>query len=138
MDICLCESRRTRVPARNAIDGFRRGGYAARREDAERPKMKSILGALAAFAALAGYAAAYAYALRPGATWLDGQWLFLAALPYNWTLWRLVGDSNFSPDSLLSLVSALAFDLALAYLAGAVIEALARALWRFTRARSRA
>ena len=95
--------------------------------------MKSILGLFAALCAAAAFAVAYALSVRPGATWLDGQWLFAVALPFNWTMLRLTGESNFSPDAPRQLAAALAFDFALAYLAGALIEALLRGAWRMLR-----
>lgn len=95
--------------------------------------MKSILGLVAALSAAAAFAAAYGVSVRPGATWIDAQWLFLAALPYNWTVLRLAGESNFSPDSPAQIAAALLFDAALAYLAGALVEALLRFVWRLLR-----
>lgn len=97
------------------------------------PGMKSILGLLAALCAGGGFAVAYALSVRPGAGWLDGQWLFAVALPYNWTMLRLMGESNFSPDAPRQLAAALVFDVALAYFAGALVEALLRGAWRILR-----
>jgi hypothetical protein len=91
---------------------------------------------LSAMAALA-FGFAYWLAVRPNTGWLDGQWLFLAALPYTWTLLQLRGAVDFSPDAPLEVVAALAFDVALAYLAGAVFGTLARQLRRLA-LRSRA
>ena len=96
-------------------------------------RMKSILGLIAALCAAAAYAAAWAMSVRPGASWLDAQWLFLAALPYNWAMLRATGESKFSPDAPLQIVAALLFDAAFAYLAGALAEALARAVLRLLR-----
>jgi hypothetical protein len=95
--------------------------------------MKSILGLLAALCVAAAFALAYGLFVRPGASWIDGQWLFAVALPYNWTMLRLTGESNFSPDASGQLVAALGFDLALAYFAGALAEALLRGAWRLLR-----
>ncbi|HXT06246.1 MAG TPA: hypothetical protein VN715_04840 [Roseiarcus sp.] len=95
--------------------------------------MKSILGLVAALCVAAAFAIAYEISVRPGANWLDGQWLFLAALPYNWTMLRLVGESNFSPDAPLQLAAASLFDVTLAYLVGALVEALLRLVWRLLR-----
>jgi hypothetical protein len=95
--------------------------------------MKSILGLLAALCAAGAFALAYAEYVRPGASWLDGQWLFAVALPYNWALLRLTGESNFSPDAPGQLAAALIFDLALAFFAGALVEALLRGAWRLVR-----
>jgi hypothetical protein len=96
-------------------------------------RMKSILGLLVALCAAAAFAFAYAQAVRPGASWLDGQWLFAVALPFNWTMLRFTGESNFSPDAPGQLAAALAFDVALAYLGGALVEALLRGAWRLLR-----
>jgi hypothetical protein len=95
--------------------------------------MKSILGLAAAFCAAAAFAVAYGMSVRPGAGWLDGQWLFLVALPYNWTMLRVAGESNFSPDAPAQLAAALLFDVAIAFVAGALVEALARQAWRLVR-----
>lgn len=93
--------------------------------------MKSILGVLAALLAAAAFGLAYYFAVRPGAGWLDGQWVFLTALPYNWTLLHLTGASNFSPDAPGEVVAAALFDTILAYAAGALLEAGARGLSRW-------
>jgi hypothetical protein len=95
--------------------------------------MKSILGLVAALFAMAAFAVAYGISVRPGASWLDGQWLFLVALPYNWTLLRISGESNFSPDAPVQVVAALLFDAALAYAAGALVETLVRVVRRLVR-----
>jgi len=97
------------------------------------PAMRSILGLLAALCAAAIFAAAYCWAVRPGAGWLDGQWVFLVALPYNWTMLHAAGASNFSTDAAGEVVAAALFDVALAFLAGAIIEAVVRRLLRWLR-----
>jgi hypothetical protein len=101
--------------------------------------MKSILGIVIALCVGAAFAFAYWLSARPGANWLDGQWLFLVALPYNWASLHVLGNANFSPDQTASVAAAFAFDVVAAFLLGAIIEALARWLWRLTfRRRSRA
>ncbi len=95
--------------------------------------MKSYLGLVLAAGSAAAFGLAYAMAVRPGAAWLDGQWLFLAALPYTWTWLHLWGSVDFSPDSPAELLAAAAFDVALAYVAGALAGAVARRLWRLAR-----
>ncbi len=101
--------------------------------------MKSLLGLLLALAATLAVALAFAAAHRPGAGWLDGQWLFLVALPYNWTMLQATGGSDFSPDAPGQVATAWLFDAAIAYVAGAVVESAARAALRLMgRARSRA
>jgi hypothetical protein len=101
--------------------------------------MRSILGLLAAICAAVFFASAYYWAIRPNAGWLDGQWVFLAALPYNWAELRLTGASNFSPDAPGEVAAAALFDIALAFLAGAALESVARGLFGlFRRRKSRA
>jgi hypothetical protein len=103
------------------------------------PAMKSVLGLLAALCAAALFAVAYYVAVRPGAGWLDSQWVFLAALPYNWTLLHVTGASNFSPDAPGQVAGAALFDVILAFVAGALFEAAARGLSRWAaRIRARA
>jgi len=92
--------------------------------------MKSLLGLIFACCAIAGFALAYWLSVRPGAGWLEAQWMFLAALPYNWTLLHVWGSVDFASDAPLEVAAAFLFDLALAYFAGAVIEAICRGLWR--------
>jgi hypothetical protein len=105
------------------------------RSSPNNPVMKSILGiALAACVAVA-FGFAYWLSVRPGASWLDGQWLFLIALPYNWASLHVLGDANFSPDAPASVAAAVAFDVVMAFLAGALVEALGRWMWRLTRRR---
>jgi len=93
--------------------------------------MRSILGLLAAACAAAAFAFAYYWAVRPGAGWLDAQWVFLVALPYNWTMLHAAGASNFSTDATGEVAGAALFDVVLAFLAGAIIEAMARRLLRW-------
>jgi hypothetical protein len=101
--------------------------------------MKSLLGFLAAVCAAALFAIAYYMAVRPGAGWLDSQWVFLAALPYNWTMLHLTGASHFTPDAPGEVAGAALFDALLAFVAGAGIEAAARGLSRWAgRLKSRA
>ena len=101
--------------------------------------MKSLLGLFVAACAALAFAFAFGVAERPGAEWLDGQWLFLAALPYNWTMLHAAGRSDFSPDAPVQIAAAWLFDVGLAYVAGAVIEAVIRAALRLIgHARSRA
>ena len=86
----------------------------------------SNLGLAFAILAVSGFGFAYWYAVRPGAGWLDGQWLYLAALPYTWTWLHLTGAVDFSPDAPGQVVAGLGFDGALAYLAGALLGLIGR------------
>ena len=97
--------------------------------------MKSILGIAAALCVAGAFSFAYWLSARPGASWLDGQWLFLIALPYNWASLHILGAADFSPDETASVAAAFVFEVVAAFLAGALIEALARWLWRVTRRR---
>lgn len=95
--------------------------------------MKSFLGLFLSLCAAGAFGLAYWLGVRAGASWMDGQWLFLAALPYTWTALRLWGTIDFSPDASVEVAAALLFDVALAYFAGALVGALARRLWRMTK-----
>jgi hypothetical protein len=92
--------------------------------------MKSALGLITGICTAIAYAGAYAYAVRAGAGWLDAKDLFLIALPYNWTMLHTAGASNFSLEAPRELLFAALFDIALAYIAGAVVEALLRLIAR--------
>ena len=101
--------------------------------------MKSALGLILAIIAGIAFAAAYAFAARAGAGWLDAQALFLIALPYNWTMLHVAGASHFSLEAPGELIGAAVFVMGLAYLAGALAQAVLRGLWRaFSRLRARA
>src|SRR4051794_20309796 len=92
--------------------------------------MRSALGLLAAVCAAAVFAIAYYMAVRSGAGWLDSQWVFLAALPYNWTMLHLRGASIFSTAARGEVAGAALFDAFLAFAAGALVEAAVRGLLR--------
>jgi hypothetical protein len=93
--------------------------------------MKSILGLAAGLIVATLFGFTYWLSVRQSASWLDGQWLFMAALPYNWTLLHVWGSTDFSPDSVSSVALAWAFDVVAAFLAGALVETIARRIWRF-------
>ena len=120
-----------------ALDAYANGGFSTPRTSRENSagprRMKSILGLVAAVVVAAAIAFAWWYSLRPGAGWMDAQWLFLAALPYNWIVLQVVGQSNFAPDAPSQVIAALLSETALAYLAGAVLEAVARGILRLGR-----
>jgi hypothetical protein len=103
-----------------------RGLRAARRA-------KSLLGAVAAALYVAAFAAAYFLYLKASGQWPDGEWLFFAALPYTLTMVRLTGSVDFSGEEISSVLIAAAFGGALAYVAGALVEAVARTLVRGAR-----
>jgi hypothetical protein len=100
--------------------------------------MKSILGLTLVLCVAGAFAVAYWLSIRPGAGWLDAQWLFLLALPYNLASLRLTGASDFSPDAPVQVAAAFLVDAAPAYLVGALVQALLRRLIRFARLRSQA
>ena len=88
--------------------------------------MKSWFGAIFAVLYALAFGAAYFEYARAGADWTAMHWLFFVALPYTLSMVRAFGSVDFSGDSIPSLLQAAAFGCALAYLAGAIIEAIAR------------
>lgn len=100
--------------------------------------MRSTLGFLAGLASAAAYATAYGLGIRPGASWLDQQYLFWVAAPYNATMLRLTGESRFAPDQPAEILKAFAFDVAVVAAIGALVGALLDGLWRVVRPRRRA
>jgi hypothetical protein len=99
--------------------------------------LRSALGtALAALYALA-FAAAYVDYLRKAGQWFADLWLVLAALPFTLTMRALAGSYDFSGDETARVIAAAAFCCLLAYLAGAIAEALLRALFRLATGRRR-
>jgi hypothetical protein len=96
---------------------------------------RSILGlTLAGLYALAFVVAYWLYAQAPDA-FLAGIWLSVAAVPYILTVYGLFGSSDFDAGSLPQVLAAAAFCCALAYVVGALIEALIRAVYRLIRRR---
>jgi len=99
--------------------------------------LKSVLGAaLAALYALA-FVAAYVDYLRKAGQWFADLWLVLAALPFTFAMRALAGAYDFSGDETARVIAAAAFCCALAYLAGAIVEALLRAAFRLATGRQR-
>ena len=92
--------------------------------------MKSMFGLALALGVLLAFGAEWRLATREGASFMDQQWLFFAALPYNLSMVAIFGESNFSPDAPGQVVAAAASEAAAAYLAGACAQAAGRALWR--------
>jgi hypothetical protein len=107
-------------------DVGRVAGLEFERRIRRRDAMKSYLGFALALLVAAGFGLAYWLAVRPGAGWLDGQWLYLAALPYTWTWLHLAGAVDFSPDAPTQVAAGLGFDAALAYLVGAILGRIGR------------
>jgi hypothetical protein len=98
---------------------------------------RSYLGAgLAALYAAAFAVAYWLYAQEPG-QFLSDLWLSLAAVPYILTTRAFAGSSDFAADSIGEVLAAAAFCSALAYVAGALIEALLRGAWRLAVRRPR-
>ena len=98
---------------------------------------RSYLGAGLAVLYAAAFAVAYwLYAQEPGQFMAD-IWLSLAAIPYILTARTLTGSSDFAADSIGEVLAA-AFCSALAYVAGALIEALLRGAWRLATRKRRA
>jgi len=99
--------------------------------------MRSYLGAALAALYAAAFAVAYGlYAQEAGAFMAD-IWLSIAAVPYILTSAALTGGSEFAADSIGQVLAAAAFCCVLAYVAGALIEALLRGAWRLARRRPR-
>lgn len=92
-------------------------------------RAKSLLGAVAAACYVAAFAVAYYLYFRASGQWPDGEWLFFAALPYTMTMVRLTGSVDFSGETISSVLIAAAFGGVLAYVAGALVEAVARMLF---------
>jgi hypothetical protein len=91
---------------------------------------RSCLGAGLAVLYAAAFAVAYwLYAQEPS-QFLADLWLSIAAIPYILTVRALTGSSDFAADSIGEILAAAAFCCALAYVAGALVEALLRGAWR--------
>jgi hypothetical protein len=100
--------------------------------------LKSAAGAALAALYAAAFGAAYVDYLHRAGQWFADIWLALAALPFTLTMrWLAGGSYNFSGDATAKVVAAAAFCCALAYLAGALAEAVFRALFRFVTGRWR-
>jgi hypothetical protein len=92
---------------------------------------KSATGAALAALYAAGFVAAYVDYLGKAGQWLADIWLVLIALPFTATMrWLAGGSYDFSGDATARVIGAAAFCCALAYLAGAIVEAAVRALVR--------
>jgi hypothetical protein len=97
--------------------------------------MRSILGlALAGLYALAFVVAYWLYAQAPD-TFLADLWLSLAAAPYILTVYAIFGSSDFDASIMAQVLAGVAFCCALAYVVGALIEALLRTVYQLIRRR---
>ena len=103
--------------------------------------MRAALSATgAAFAVLyaAVFGAAYVDYLGKAGQWFADAWLLAAALPFTMAMrWLAGGSYDFSGDATARVVAAAAFCCVLAYVAGALIEAVVRALLRLATGRWR-
>ncbi len=89
--------------------------------------MRSALGAILAALYAAAFGAAYADYLGKAGQWFADVWLVLVALPFTLTMrWLAGGSYDFSGDATARVIAAAAFCCALAYLAGALVEAVIR------------
>ena len=94
--------------------------------------MKSATGAIFAGLYAAAFGAAYVDFLGKAGQWLADIWLVLVALPFTIAMrWLAGGSYDFSGDATAKVVAAAAFCCALAYLGGAFVEAVIRAVFRF-------
>ena len=94
---------------------------------------RSYLGAGLAVLYAAAFAVAYWLYAQAAGQFMADIWLSLAAIPYILTTRALTGSSDFSADSIGEILAAAAFCCAIAYVAGALIEALLRGAWRVAR-----
>jgi hypothetical protein len=97
--------------------------------------MKSAIGAIFASLYAAAFGAAYFDYLGKAGQWFADVWLVLIALPFTIAMrWLAGGSYDFSGDATTKVAAAAAFCCALAYCAGALIEAVIRAVFRFATA----
>ena len=96
--------------------------------------MRAALSATgAAFAVLyaAAFGAAYVDYLGKAGQWFADAWLLAAALPFTIAMrWLAGGSYDFSGDATARVVSAAVSCCVVAYIAGALVEAVIRALFR--------
>ena len=91
-------------------------------------RLKSALGLTLALLYLAAFAYAYHDYLGRAGHWFADAGLLALALPYTLTIRAAFGSADLSGDNIPALAAAAAFCAALAYVAGAIVEAAARAL----------
>jgi hypothetical protein len=100
--------------------------------------MKSATGAVFAALYAAAFGAAYVDFLGKAGQWFADIWLVLVALPFTLAMrWLAGGSYDFSGDATARVIAAAAFCCALAYLAGALVEAVIRVCFRFATRRWR-
>jgi hypothetical protein len=100
--------------------------------------MGSALGAIFAALYAAAFVAAYVDFLGKAGQWLADIWLVLIALPFTAAMrWLAGGSYDFSGDATARVIAAAAFCCALAYLGGALLETVARAVFRLITTRWR-
>jgi len=99
--------------------------------------VKSFLGLAFALGITLAFGAAWWLGSRDSGSFMERtinqQWLFLVALPYNFLVMQLLGESNFSSEAPGMIAIATATEAAVGYIVGATLEAAARALWRGAR-----
>jgi len=98
---------------------------------------RSYLGVGLAVLYAAAFAVAYWLYAQEAGQFMADIWLSLAAIPYILTTRTLTGSSDFAADSIGEVLAAAAFCCALAYVAGALVEALLRGVWRLATRRPR-
>ena len=96
---------------------------------------KSATGAALAALYVLAFAGAYAVYLQNSGQFLADAPIMFVALPYTMTLLKVFGSVNLSGDDLREVFAATLFCAVLAYAAGALLEALARAAFGVLRAR---
>jgi hypothetical protein len=100
--------------------------------------MKSATGAILAALYAAAFGAAYVDFLGKTGQWFADIWLVLVALPFTLAMrWLAGGSYDFSGDATAKVVAAAAFCCALAYCAGALVEAVIRVFFLFATRRWR-
>jgi hypothetical protein len=99
---------------------------------------RSYLGVGLAALYAAAFAVAYWLYAQEAGQFMADIWLSLAAIPYILTARALTGSSDFSADSIGEILAAAAFCCVLAYVAGALVEALLRGVWTLATRKRRA
>ena len=92
----------------------------------------SLLGAASALLYLAAFVAGYVVYLQSvGRQWFPDLLLLLIAIPFTWTMNVLTnGAFSMTGDETAKVIIAALCCAAMAYAAGAIVEALLRATWR--------